>query len=83
MYFLMPPELLAPFSTTFTQHIDFIFCIDLAPTPKSLNTKIQNFPSTPSPSGAPYKVSELLLNTHIPTDVQMQTNTFLWPPPDP
>ena len=81
MYFCMPPELLVSFSTTFTQHTDFIFCINLAPTPKSLNTKIQNFSSTPSPSGAPYKVFELLLNTHIPTDVQMQMNAFLHPLP--
>ena len=65
MYFNMPPKLLAPFSTTSTQHTDFIFCPNLAPTPKSLNTKIENFPYTPSSSGAPYKVFELLLNTHI------------------
>ena len=83
MYFGMPSKLSAPFSTTFTQHADFIFCINLAPTPMSLNTKIENFPFTPSPSGAPYKVFELLLNTHIPTDVQMQTNAFSCPTPKP
>ena len=83
MYFRMPPKLSAPFSTTYTQHTDFIFCTDLAPSPKSLNTKIENFSFTPSLTGAPYKVFELLLNTHIQTDVQMQTNAFSHPPPDP
>ena len=82
MYFCMPPELLAPFSTTSTHHTDFIFCPNLA-TVKSLNTKIDNFPSTPSPLGVPYKVFELLLNAHILTDVQMQTNAFFAPPPNP
>ena len=79
MYFCMPPKLSVPFSTTSTQHTDFIFCPNLAPIPKSLNTKNENFPYTPSPSGAPYKVFELLLNTHIQTDVQMQMNAFSCP----
>ena len=83
MYFHMPPNFCAPFSTTSTQHTDFIFCSNLAPTPKSLNTKIENFPYISSPSGAPYKVFELLLNTHIQTDVQMQTNAFSCLPFDP
>ena len=56
IYFCTPPKLLVPFSTTSTQHTDFIFCPNLAPTLKSLNTKIENFPYTPSPSEAPYKV---------------------------
>ena len=76
MYFCMPPKLLALFSTTFTQYTNFIFCINLAPIPKSLNTKIKNFPFTSFSSEVPYKVFELLLNTHIQTDVQMQTNAF-------
>ena len=67
MYFHMPPKLLVPFSTTFTQHIDFIFCPNLAPHSQSLlNTKNENFPYISFSSGVPYKVSELLLNTHIP-----------------
>ena len=77
----MPPEILVPFSTTSTQCTDFIFCSNLVPTPKSLNTKIENFLFTPSPSGVPYKVFQLLFNTHIPTDVQMQTNAFSHPLP--
>ena len=83
MYFCMPPKFSVPFSTTYTQHTDFIFCTNLAPSPKSLNTKIENFSYISSPSGAPYKVFELLLNTHIQTDVQTQMNTFLHPAPDP
>ena len=83
MYFHMPPKLLVPFSTTSTHHTDFIFCSNLAPSPKSLNTKNENFPYIPSPSGAPSKVFELLLNTHILTDVQMQMTTFSCPPPNP
>ena len=83
MYFRMPPKLSAPFSTTCTQHTDFIFCTNLAPSPKSLNAKNENFSYISSPSGAPSKVFELLLNTHIQTDVQMQTNAFLHPPLDP
>ena len=83
MYFCMPPKLSVPFSTTYTQHTDFIFCPNLAPTPQSLNTKNENFPYTPSPSGAPYKVFELLLNTHIQTDVETQTNAFSHLPPNP
>ena len=79
MYFHMPPKLLAPFSTSSTQHTDFTFCPNLVPIPKSLNTKIENFPFTPSSSGVPNKVFELLLNTHILTDVQMQMNAFLCP----
>ena len=82
MYFHIPPKLSAPFSTTYTQHTDFIFCTNLASSPKSLNAKNENFPYIPSPSGVPSKVFELLLNTHIQTDVQMQTNAFLHPPPD-
>ena len=76
MYFCMPPELLAPFSTTYTQHTDFIFCTNLVSSPKSLNTKIENFPYTSSSSEVPYKVFEPLLNTHILPDVQMQMNAF-------
>ena len=83
MYFCMPPELSVPFSTTYTQHTDFIFGPNLVPPPKSLNTKVENFSFTPSPSGAPNKVFELLLNTHRPTDVQMQMTTFSHPPSDP
>ena len=82
MYFCTP-KISVPFSTTSTHHTDFIFCLNLVHTQKSLNTKIENFSSTPSLSGVPYKVYELLLNTHILTDVQMQTNAFLHPPPDP
>ena len=59
------------------------FCPNLAFTPKSLNTKIENFSPTSSPSGVPYKVFKLLLNAHIQTDVQMQMNAFLHPAPDP
>ena len=80
MYFCMPPKLSVPFSTTYTQHTDFILCTNLAPSPKSLNAKNENFPYISSPSGVPSKVFELLLNTHIQTDVQMQTNAFLHPP---
>ena len=82
MYFCMPPKLLVPSSTTYTQHTDFIFCTNLAPSPESLNAKNENFPYIPSPSGAPSKVFELLLNTRIQTDVQMQMNAFSCPPPD-
>ena len=77
MYFCMPPETLAPFSTTSTQYTDFIFCSNLASTPMSLNTRIENFSYILSFSEVPYNVFELLLNTHILTDVQMQMNTFL------
>ena len=83
MYFCMPPELSAPFSTTFTHYTDFIFCSNLASISKSLNTKNENFPYISSSSGVPYKIFELLLNTYILTDVQMQTNTFLHLPSDP
>ena len=76
----MPPELSVPLSTIYTQHIDLVFCPNLAPTPKSLNTKIENFPYTLSPLGVPYKIFELLLNIHIQTDVQMQTNAFFHAP---
>ena len=79
MYFHTPPELSVPFSTTSTQYTDFMFCSNLASTSKFLNTKIKNFPYTPSSSGVPYKVSELLLNTHILTEIQMQMNAFLHP----
>ena len=82
MYFRMPPKLSVPFSTTYTQYTDFIFCTNLAPSPKSLNAKNENFLYILSPSEAPSKVFELLLNTHIQTDVQMQTNAFLHPPSD-
>ena len=75
----MPPELSVPFSSTYTQYTDFIFCPNLVPMPKSLNTKVENISLTPSPSGAPNKVFELLLNTYILTDVQMQMNAFLHP----
>ena len=83
MYFCMPSELLVPFSTIVTQHTDFTFCINLVPTPKSLNTKIENFLSISSSSEVPYKVFELLLNTLILTDRQMQTNVFSHLPLDP
>ena len=76
MYFHIPPEILVPFSTTYTQYTDFIFCSNLVSTPKSLDTKNQNFLYISSPSGVLYKVFEFLLNTHIQTDVQMQTNAF-------
>ena len=79
MYFCTPPKLSVPFSITYTQYTDFIFCTNLAPSPKSLNTKNKNFSYISSPSGVPYKVFELLLNTHIQTDVQMQTNAFSHP----
>ena len=82
MYFHTPSELSAPFSTTYTQYTDFIFCTNLAPSPKSLNTKNENFLYILSSSRAPSKVFELLLNTHIQTDVQMQTNAFSCPPSD-
>ena len=83
MYFLYIPNILVPFSTTSTEYTDFIFCSNLVSTPKPFNTKIENFPFNPSPSGAPYKVFNLLLNTQILTVVQMQMNTFLHPSPDP
>ena len=83
MYFHMPPELLAQFSTTYTQYTDFIFYSNLVPIPKSLNTKIENFPFMPSPSGVPNKVFELLLNTHILIDIQMQMNAFSCLPSNP
>ena len=82
MYFRMPPKLSVPFSTTYTQHTDFIFCTNLAPSPKSLSAKNENFSYIPSSSGVPSKVFELLLNTHIQTDVQMQTNAFSHLSPD-
>ena len=82
MYFRTPPELSAPFFTTYTQHTDFIFCTNLAPSSKSLNTKNENFSYIPSSSEVPSKVFELLLNTHIQTDVQTQTNAFSAPPSD-
>ena len=80
MHFCTPPELSVSFSTTYTQHTDFIFCTNLAPSSKSLNTKNENFSYISSSSEAPSKVCELLLNTHIQTDVQMQTNAFSHPP---
>ena len=80
MYFRTPAKLSVPFSTTYTPHTDFIFGPNLVPPPKSLNTKDENFSFTPSPSGAPNKVFELLLNTHRLTDIQMQMNAFLCPP---
>ena len=83
MYFCMPPELSVPFSTTYTQYIDFIFCTNLASSLKSLNAKNENFPYIPSSSGVPSKDFELLLNTHIQTDIQMQMNIFSCPPFDP
>ena len=43
MYFHMLPEISATFSTTYTQHTDFIFCTNLALSLKSLNTKNKNF----------------------------------------
>ena len=76
MYFCTLPKLSVPFPTTYTQHTDFIFCSNLAPILVSLNTKNENFAYNSSFSGVPYKVFKLLLNTHIQTDVQMQTNTF-------
>ena len=79
----MPPKILAPFSTTYSQHTDFIFCTNLAPCSKSLNTKMENFSYISSLSGVPYKVLELLLNIHIQTDVQMQTNAFSCLPSNP
>ena len=79
MYFHMPSKISVPFSTTYTQHTDFIFCPNLVPTLKFLNTKIKKFFIYFSPSGAPYKVFEILLNTHILTDVQTQMNAFLCP----
>ena len=79
MYFCMPPEFSAPFSTTSTQHTDFNFCSNLTPIPKSLNTENENYPYISSSSEVPYKVFECILNTHIQTDVQMQTNAFLHP----
>ena len=83
MYFRICPRTFgAPFSTTYTQHTDFIFCTNLAPSPKSLNAKNENFSYISSSSGVPSKVFELLLNTHIQTDVQTQTNAFLCPPPN-
>ena len=82
MYFCMPPELSAPFSTTYTQYTDFNFCTNLAPSIKSLNAKNENFSFIFSSSEVPSKVFELLLNTHIQTDVQMQTNAFSCLPSD-
>ena len=83
MYFRTPAELSAPFSTTYTPHTDFNFGPNLVPPPKSLNTKDEKFSFTTSSSGAPNKVFELLLNTHRPTDVQMQATAFSHPPSDP
>ena len=78
MYFCMPPKHLVPFSTTYTQHTDFIFGPNLVP-PKSLNTKVEIFSFTLYPPGAPNKVFGLLLCTDIQTDVQMQMITFTHP----
>ena len=83
MYFCTSAKLSAPFSTTYTPHTDFNFGPNLVPPPKSLNTKDEKFSFTPSSSGAPNKVFELLLNTHRLTDVQMQTTTFSCPPSNP
>ena len=77
MYFHTPPNFQCHFFTTSTQHTDFIICSNLVSSPKSLNPENQNFPYIFSSSGVPYKVSELLLNTHIQTDAQTQTNAFL------
>ena len=79
MYFCMPPKFQHHFLPLYTQHTDFIFCTNLAPSPKSLNTKNENLLYILSSSGAPSKVFELLLNTHIQTDVQTQTNAFSCP----
>ena len=79
MYFHTPPNVWHHFPLLTHNIHTLFFCPNLVPIPKSLNTKGETFPFTPSPSGAPDKVFELLLNTHILTDVQMQMNTFLHP----